>query len=81
MQAGYQISVHGKRGWRTVQPDLTDLYYFLLERFMAVVRGGEPPVSGDEMHEVIAVLEAGQRSLASGAEVDVRSVLAERQGL
>ncbi|MBI5831233.1 MAG: Gfo/Idh/MocA family oxidoreductase [Armatimonadetes bacterium] len=81
MQASYQLSVFGRSGWRTVQPDLTDLYYFLLERFLDLVRGGQPPVSIDEMHEVIAVLEAGKRSLAIGAEVDVRAVLAERQAL
>jgi predicted dehydrogenase len=78
MQAGYQLSVFGKSGWRTVQPNLADLYYYLLARFLDLARGGEPPVSADEMHEVIAVLEAGKRSLATGAEVDVRAVLAER---
>lgn len=81
MQAGYQICVHGKGGWRTVQPNLDNLYSYLLEQFLEVARGGEPPVSHAEMHEVIAVLEAGRRSLETGQELDVRAVLAERTEL
>jgi predicted dehydrogenase len=69
MQAGYQISVFGQRGWRTLQPRLDDLYVYLMEQFMAVVGGAPSPVSGAEMVEVIAVLEAGAKSLVSGAEV------------
>jgi predicted dehydrogenase len=75
MQAGYQISVHGQKGWRTVAPDLADLYWYLLDRFMKLVREGEVSVPIDEEVEVIAVLEAGKRSLAEGREVTVAEML------
>lgn len=78
MRAGYQIALHGKMGWRTVQPNLENLYVYLLEQYVEMVKTGVQPVSNDEMHEVIAVLEAGTRSLQTGAEVDVREVMAER---
>ncbi len=77
MRAGYQIAVHGKGGWKTVQPNLQDLYLYLLERFVEMVRTGVQPVPNAEMHEVIAVLEAGRRSLETDQEVDVRAVMAE----
>ena len=75
MQAGYQISVHGQKGWRTVAPDLADLYWYLLDRFMKLVREGEVSVPIDEEVEVIAVLEAGKKSLAEGREVTVAEML------
>ena len=75
MQAGFQINVYGKGGWRTVQPDLTDLYWYLLDRFMKLVREGEVSVPIDEEVELIAALEAGKRSLAEGREVAVAEVL------
>lgn len=78
MRAGYQIAVYGLGGWRTVQPDLTNLYVFLMSRFIEMVKTGAQPVSGAEMHEVIAVLEAGVRSLETGSPVSVASILAER---
>jgi predicted dehydrogenase len=68
MQPGYALSLYGKGGWRLVQPRLDDLYVYLLERFLAMARGGEQPVSNAEMQEVIAVLAAGERSLVSGRE-------------
>ena len=77
MQAGYQIALHGKNGWRTVAPNLDNLYVYLLERFVAMATGGPQPVPNAEMHEVIAVLEAGERSLATGREIQVADVLAE----
>ena len=76
MQAGYQISLFGTKGWRTVQPDLADLYCYLLERFMKLVTDGEVSVPVDEEVEVIATLEAGKRSLAEGREVTVAEMLA-----
>jgi predicted dehydrogenase len=72
MRAGYQICVYGSKGWRTVIPDLTDLYYYLQEQFIHLVRTGEEPVPVEEEAEVIAVLEAGKRSLAEGREVPVQ---------
>lgn len=75
MQAGYQISVYGKKGWRTVQPNLDDLYWYLLERFMRLVRTGDVSVPVGEEVEVIAVLEAGKRSLEEGREVPLAELL------
>lgn len=75
MVAGYQISLYGTRGWRTVQPNLADLYLYLLEQFLTVVRTGKEVVPLEETVEVIAVLEAGKRSLAEDREVTVAEVL------
>lgn len=76
MQAGYQINVYGKNGWRTVQPDLTDLYIYLMEQFLNMVRSGAKwVVPLDEIVEVIAVLEAGKRSLIESREVTVDEML------
>ncbi len=74
MRAGYQINLYGLKGWRTVSPDLTDLYLYLLERFLALVRDGEVSVPIDEEVEVIAALEAGKRSLLEGREVKVEEM-------
>lgn len=74
MRAGYQICVYGSRGWRTVNPDLADLYYYLQEQFIHMVRTGQEPVPVEEEVEVIAVLEAGTRSLAEGREVTLAKV-------
>lgn len=77
MRAGYQIALHGLNGWKTIVPNLDNLYVFLMERFIAMVNGGESPVPPAEMHEVIAVLEAGKRSLETGQEIRVADVMAE----
>jgi len=71
MRAGYQISVHGQKGWKTVTPDLQNLYVYLLERFLKLVRTGEESVPVDEEVELIATLEAGKRSLVEGREVTI----------
>ncbi len=76
MQAGYQINVYGTGGWRSVQPNLDDLYIYLLGQFLDMVRAGKKEVVPlDEIVEVIAVLEAGERSLAEGREVTIEEVL------
>jgi predicted dehydrogenase len=75
MQGGFQINLYGKKGWRTLNPDLTDLYYYLLERFLKLVRENEVSVPIDEEAELIAALEAGKRSLKEGREVTVAEVL------
>ncbi len=75
MQAGYQINVYGTKGWRSLIPDLSDLYYYLLERFIHVLKTGEEVVPVEEEVEVIAVLEAGKRSLSEGREVTIAEVL------
>ncbi len=75
MRAGYQINLYGTKGWRTVTPQLADLYWYLLDRFFDVVRTGKESVPIEEEVEVIAVLEAGQRSLAEQREVTLAEVL------
>jgi predicted dehydrogenase len=75
MRAGYQICVYGTQGWRALQPDLQDLYTYLQQQFVDMVRTGHEPVPVEEEAEVIAVLEAGKRSLAEGREVEIAEVL------
>lgn len=69
MSAGYQIDLYGKKGWRTLKPDLKDLYYYLLMEFMKLVQTGEESVPIKEEVEVIKTLVAGRRSLEEGREV------------
>jgi predicted dehydrogenase len=75
MTAGYQINLYGKKGWRTVKPDLANLYVYLLEAFLEYLRTGVEPYPIEQEVEVIAVLEAGKRSLQEGREVTVKEVL------
>lgn len=75
-RAGYQINLYGQRGWRSVQPDLANLYLYLLEQFLMLVRSGRQELAPlDEIVEVIAVLEAGKRSLLEGREVSIADVM------
>ena len=76
MRAGYEISLHGKKGWRTVTPELANLYSYLLEAFLAQLRTGKEAVPIEEEVELIAALEAGQRSLELGREVTLAEVMA-----
>ena len=76
MRAGYQISLYGTKGWRTVTPNLADIYWYLLDRFVDLVRTGKESVPIEEEVEVIAVLEAGQRSLKEKREVTIAEMLA-----
>lgn len=76
MRAGYQINLYGAKGWRTLTPNLADLYWYLLAAFIDLVRTGRESVPIDEAVEVIAVLEAGKRSLAERREVSIAEVLA-----
>ncbi|MBT4276485.1 MAG: Gfo/Idh/MocA family oxidoreductase [Verrucomicrobia bacterium] len=75
MRAGYQINLYGTNGWKTVTPDLTDLYTYLLEAFLDLVHSGNESVPIEEEIEVIAALEASQRSLELGREVSLSEVL------
>jgi len=75
MRAGYQINVYGTKGWKPLIPDLADLYYYLQEQFIHLLRTGEEPIPVEEEVEVIAVLEAGKRSLIEGREVTIAEVL------
>jgi hypothetical protein len=76
MRAGYQITIFGTKGWRTVTPVLTDLYTYMLDAFFDFVRTGREPYPIEEEVEVIAGLEAGKRSLLEQREVTVAEVLA-----
>lgn len=69
MKAGYQINLYGEKGWRSVQPDLKDLYSYLLEAFMTFLDTGKESVPVEEEVEVIAALEAAKLSLKLGREV------------
>jgi len=75
MCAGYQISLYGTKGWKTVNPDLTDLYYYLLEKFTQMIKTGKEIYPIEEEVEVIAVLEAGKRSLSESREVTVSELI------
>jgi len=75
LRAGYQINIYGTKGWRSLMPNLTDLYYYLMERFIHMLRTGEESVPVLEEVEVIAVLEAGKRSLSEAREVTLAEVM------
>jgi len=75
MRAGYQINVYGTKGWRTLTPNLADLYWYLFDRFLTLVRTKQESVPIEEEVEGIAVLEAGKRSLAENREVTLAEVL------
>ncbi len=75
MTAGYQINLYGQKGWRTLKPDLANLYAYLLEAFLEYLRTGVEPYPIEQEVELIAVLEAGKRSLKLGREVTIQEVL------
>ena len=75
LRPGYQICVYGTEGWRTVSPDLSDLYCYLQEKYIEMLKTGVAPVPVEEEVEVIAVLEAGKRSLVEGREVALAEVM------
>jgi predicted dehydrogenase len=75
MRAGYQINLYGAKGWRSVTPNLTNLYSYLLEAFLDLVVTGKESVPIEEEVEVIAALEAAERSLQLGREVPLSEVL------
>ncbi|MDC0314642.1 hypothetical protein OAL92_02325, partial [bacterium] len=69
MRSGYQISLYGKKGWKTVTPDLKNLYRYLLVEFLDYVKTGKEPYPLEQEVELIAALEAGKRSLEEKREV------------
>jgi len=75
MRAGYQICLYGTKSWRTLTPNLENLYFYLQEHFIQMVKTGEEPVPVEQEVEVIAVLEAGKRSLAERQEVTIKELL------
>jgi predicted dehydrogenase len=74
MRAGYQINLYGTKGWRTLTPNLADLYWYLLDKFIELVRTKKESVPIEEEVEFIAVLEIGKRSLAEKREVTLAEV-------
>ena len=77
VSSGFRLTLYTTSGRRTIEPDLTDLYLYLMQAFIDMVKSGAKfKVPLDEMVEVIATLEAGQRSLELGREVTVAEVLA-----
>ncbi len=71
---GYQLQLFGDQGSRSITPDLTDLYWYLLQAFIDYVRSGQAPFPLSEEVELIAVLEAGERSLANGKEIQIEDL-------
>lgn len=75
MRSGYLITLQGTKAWRTVQPDLANLYSYLLESFLDLLRTGRESVPIEEEVELIAALEAGTRSLQLGREITIAEVM------
>ncbi len=75
MRGGYQINLYGEKGWRSVTPDLKNLYAYLLEAFLDLVITGKESVPVEEEVEVVAALEAAKRSLELGREVKLSEVM------
>jgi predicted dehydrogenase len=74
---GYQLQLFGERGSRTVTPDLTDLYVHLLQAFLNYLQTGNPPYPLAEEVELIATLEAGERSLQNQTPIDLQELLGQ----
>jgi len=72
MRSGYQIQLYGSKRWKSLTPDLSHLYTYLLETWMNYLRTGKEPYPIEEEVELIAALEACQRSLESGSEVMIK---------
>ncbi|HQW29294.1 MAG TPA: Gfo/Idh/MocA family oxidoreductase [Verrucomicrobiales bacterium] len=75
MRAGFSIQLFGEKGTLRVEPDLKDLYAYLLEAFLDLVLRDKVSVPVEEEVELIASLEAGQRSLEMGREVKLSEVM------
>ncbi len=58
----------GAGGWRSLTLNLDDLYWYLIDKFLDLVRTGEGERADRGGSEVIAVLEAGKRSLEENAK-------------
>lgn len=71
MRAGFSIQLFGEKGNLRVEPDLKDLYAYLLEAFLDLALRDKVSVPLEEEVELIAALEAGQRSLELKREVEI----------
>jgi predicted dehydrogenase len=74
MRAGFSIQLFGEKGTLRVEPDLKDLYAYLLDAFLDLVLRDHVSVPVAEEVELIAALEAGQKSLELGREVKLGEV-------
>jgi predicted dehydrogenase len=74
MRAGFSIQLFGEKGNLRIEPDLKDLYAYLLEAFLDLVLRDKVSVPLSEEVELIAALEAGQKSLELGREVKLSEV-------
>jgi len=71
ISGGQMFTACGTGGWHTVTK-LGALYDPMLEAFLTMCRTGQMPISGDEMVEVIAVVDAARRSREQGGvEIEV----------
>lgn len=75
MRTSFSIQLFGEKGNLRVEPDLKDLYAYLLEAFLDLVLRDKVSVPLEEEVELIAALEAGQKSLELGREVKLSEVL------
>lgn len=75
MRAGFSIQLFGEKGNVRIEPNLQNLYAYLLEAFLDLVQNDQVSVPVDEEVELIAALEAGQRSLELGREVELKELL------
>jgi len=76
MRAGFSIQLFGEKGNLRVEPDLKDLYVYLLESVLDFVLRDKVSVPVEEEVELIAALEAGQKSLELGREVELPDLFA-----
>ncbi len=69
----YGGSLRGPREAVAFTVDMDQAYSVLLRRIGSFFRGGDCPVAHEETLEILALLEAADRSLARGGEQPVRS--------
>jgi len=75
MRVGFSIHLFGEKGNLRIEPDLKNVYVFLLEAFLDLVLRDKVSVPVEEEVELIAALEAGQRSLELRREVKLEEVM------
>ncbi len=71
ISGGQQFTACGPAGWHTVA-QLRATYHPMMQAFLTMCETGEMPISGEEMVEVIAVVEAARNSRErGGAEIEI----------
>lgn len=72
---GFGATIHGERGVHSLVVDFTDVYTRLVRGMVGFFEGKPPPVELRNIVETIALMEAGNRSIAlGGAWVEVEAV-------